>query len=219
MTGDGAGECLPTENRCLSWVKLLIPKKASMATTAAEAVMILNHGGSLDSPSAESEAFCSSSMSPSGSARPILALCILSLRNIRRNPKCPRAPELGPRQSTRNRLSERAWRGSPPGQDFFQLGGLRLGELALRSACPLQARASCPPPAPDLSTGALGSAGRQRPGGGSRGALRTPAAGATMPGWFAITARPGWSWSWFFWPWTGSGPPGPSNGCPLPPRW
>ena len=39
--------------------------------------------------------------------------------------------------------------------DFFQLGGLRLGELALRCACPLEARASRPPPAPDLSTGAL----------------------------------------------------------------
>ena len=29
-----------------------------------------------------------------------------------------------------------------------------------------------------------------------------------MPGWLAITARPGCSWSWPFWPWTGSGPPG-----------
>jgi hypothetical protein len=43
--------------------------------------------------------------------------------------------------------------------DFFQLGGLRLGERALRSACPLEARGSRPPPAPDLSTGALAPPG------------------------------------------------------------
>jgi hypothetical protein len=43
--------------------------------------------------------------------------------------------------------------------DFFQLGGLRLGELALRSACPLEARASRPPPALDLRTGALAPPG------------------------------------------------------------
>jgi hypothetical protein len=61
--------------------------------------------------------------------------------------------------------------------DFFQLGGLRLGELALRSACPLEARASRPPPAPDLSTGAL--------------APRAAASGWRQPGSFPYSRRRG----------------------------
>ena len=84
--------------------------------------------------------------------------------------------------------------------DFFELGGLRLGELALRSACPWEARASRPPPAPDLSTGALSrraaASGWRQPGSLACSRRRGDNAGMARD---TSKARFG-SWSCFFWP-------------------
>jgi hypothetical protein len=68
-----------------------------------------------------------------------------------------------------------------------------------------------------LGTGALAPPGGSVPVTAAREPWRTPAAGATIPGWLVITTRPGCSCSWPLWPWTGPGPRGRSNGYLLPP--